>query len=147
MVLPFDPLHLTFHDLNYYVDLPKVHVLPEVKGLSCNAAIAFPGALPGKLEILPFHPFLLQPYVLHGSALAPYVLHGSALAREPSGSDFEPFDALPSSLHPLWLLLVQLIIGMMVKVIVSTAHSEINQDGHCIFEQVLLLLLSRGVDL
>lgn len=24
MVLPFDPLHLTFHDLNYYVDLPKV---------------------------------------------------------------------------------------------------------------------------
>lgn len=24
MVLPFDPLHLTFSDLNYYVDLPKV---------------------------------------------------------------------------------------------------------------------------
>ena len=24
MVLPFDPLHLTFHDLNYYVDLPTV---------------------------------------------------------------------------------------------------------------------------
>ena len=27
MVLPFDPLHLTFHDLNYYVDLPKVPCL------------------------------------------------------------------------------------------------------------------------
>lgn len=24
MVLPFDPLHLTFHNLSYYVDLPKV---------------------------------------------------------------------------------------------------------------------------
>lgn len=24
MVLPFDPLHLTFHDLNYYVALPQV---------------------------------------------------------------------------------------------------------------------------
>ena len=24
MVLPFDPLHLTFHDLNYYVPLPQV---------------------------------------------------------------------------------------------------------------------------
>ena len=24
MVLPFDPLDLTFHHLNYYVDLPKV---------------------------------------------------------------------------------------------------------------------------
>ena len=24
MVLPFDPLHLTLHNLSYYVDLPKV---------------------------------------------------------------------------------------------------------------------------
>ena len=27
MVLPFDPLHLTFHDLNYYVPLPQVQFL------------------------------------------------------------------------------------------------------------------------
>ena len=27
MVLPFDPLYLTFHELNYYVDLPKVQGL------------------------------------------------------------------------------------------------------------------------
>ena len=26
MVLPFDPLDLTFHHLNYYVDLPKVRI-------------------------------------------------------------------------------------------------------------------------
>ena len=33
MVLPFDPLHLTFHDLNYYVDLPKgVSTDPEKLG-------------------------------------------------------------------------------------------------------------------
>ena len=31
MVLPFTPLNLTFHHLNYYVTLPKVNVRPITK--------------------------------------------------------------------------------------------------------------------
>ncbi len=43
MVLPFDPLHLTFSDLNYYVDLPKVRYLPSHCSTTCTAAHCFCG--------------------------------------------------------------------------------------------------------
>lgn len=38
MVLPFDPLHLTFHDLNYYVALPQVQFpAVSIATLTCHS--------------------------------------------------------------------------------------------------------------
>lgn len=43
MVLPFTPLALTFHELNYYVDLPKVFPLVP---LSFSLSLTRPSRLP-----------------------------------------------------------------------------------------------------
>ena len=45
MVLPFTPLSLTFHHLNYYVDVPKV-LPPTTKFPTVNSALTSVGGLP-----------------------------------------------------------------------------------------------------